>query len=228
MSIKAIVWDLDGTLIHFKIDWLRARRETVKMLKKDGVPKDILSIQGSILENIRLARQFFESSSYKPKEIEDMMNEVDQVVTSIEYEAALDATAIEGIEMVLEFVKERNMSQAIYTFNTYRNAELSLEKAELSSYFKVIVGRDNVKNAKPHPEHLSTICSKLNVLPSEIIVIGDNHRDIEGALNVGAKSIAIKNNLSKLINLEILNKADFIIEDSNIPIKLIESIEKLL
>ena len=51
--IKAIVWDLDGTLIHFKIDWLRARREAIRILKIQGVPKHILTVKSSILDNIR-------------------------------------------------------------------------------------------------------------------------------------------------------------------------------
>ena len=227
-SIKAIVWDLDGTLIHFNIDWLRARRETIKILKKHGVPKHILTVKSSILDNIRLAREFFESLGYENKKIENIIQKVDQVVNEIEYEAALEAKAVNGIEKVLEFIKINNLKQAIYTFNTHRNAKTSLEKIGMLHYFDVIVGRDHVKNAKPHPEHLTTICDKLMVNPSNIIVIGDNHRDIEGALNVGAKSIALKTLLTKLTNLEILEKADRIIEENEIPEKLIHAIEDFL
>lgn len=226
--IKAIVWDLDGTLIHFNIDWLRARREAIKILKKHGVPKHILTVKSSILDNIRLAREFFESLGYENKKIENIIQKVDQVVNEIEYEAALEAKAVNGIEKVLEFIKIKNLKQAIYTFNTYRNAKVSLEKIGMLHYFEVIVGRDHVKNAKPHPEHLTTICDKLMVNPSNIIVIGDNHRDIEGALNVGAKSIALKTKLTKLTNLEILEKADRIIEENEIPTKLIHAIEDFL
>ena len=226
--IKAIVWDLDGTLIHFKIDWLRARREAIRILKTQGVPKHILTVKSSILDNIRLAREFFEISGYENKKIETIIQKVDQVVNEIEYEAALEATAVNGIETVLEFIKYKNLKQAIYTFNTYRNAKVSLEKTGMLHYFDVIIGRDHVKNAKPHPEHLTMICDRLNVNPSNIIVIGDNHRDIEGALNVGAKSIALKTKLTKLTNLEILEKADKIIEESEIPTKLIHAIEDFL
>jgi len=222
------VWDLDGTLIHFKIDWLRARRETIKILKKYGVPKHLLTVKSSILDNIRLSREYFGKAGYTNEETEVILKIVDKIVNDIEYEAALEATAVNGIEKVLEFIKDKNLKQAIYTFNTHRNAKVSLEKTGILNYFEVIVGRDHVKNAKPHPEHLTLICDKLNVKPSNIIVIGDNHRDIEGALNVGAKSIALKTKLTKLTNLEILKKADKIIEESEIPAKLIHAIEVLL
>ncbi|MFX0072663.1 MAG: HAD family hydrolase [Candidatus Hermodarchaeota archaeon] len=226
--IKAIVWDLDGTLIHFKIDWIRARREAIKILKNEGVPKKMLTIKNSILDNVRLARNYYESLGYSSEKIEKIIKKVNHVVNEIEYEAALDATAVDGIETVLKYLKNKKLKQAIYTFNTNRNAQVSLEKTKLIQYFDVIIGRDSVKNAKPHPEHLSLICMELNVLPSEIIVIGDTHRDIEGALNVGAKSIAIKTKLSNLTNLEILEKANKIINDFEISKKLIKAIENLL
>jgi HAD superfamily hydrolase (TIGR01549 family) len=226
--ITAIVWDLDGTLIHFRIDWLRARREAIRILKNHGVPKHILTVKSSILDNIRLAREYFRTAGYNVEETEKIIKMVDTIVNEIEYEAALEATAVSGIENVLEFIKKKNLKQAIYTFNTYRNAKVSLEKTGMLDYFDVIVGRDHVKNAKPHPEHLTKICNKLAVDPSNIIVIGDNHRDIEGALNVGAKSIALKTKLTKLTNLDLLKKADKIIEESEIATKLIHAIEDLL
>ncbi|TFG24257.1 MAG: HAD family hydrolase [Promethearchaeota archaeon] len=227
-SIKAIIWDLDGTLIHFKIDWVRARREAIKILKHYGVPKHLLTVKSSILENIGLARDYFNNSGITPEKIENIIEKVDQVVNEIEYEAATEAIAVNGIQEVLEYLSKKNLKQAIYTFNTYRNAKTSLEKTNLLHFFDVIVGRDHVKNTKPHPEHLTLICNKLGVNPSNIIVIGDNHRDIEGALNVGAKSIAIKTKLAKLTNIEILKKANKIVEESEIPTKLIPTIENLL
>ena len=228
-TIKAIIWDLDGTLIHFKIDFIRARREAIKILKKYGVPKNILTVKGSILENVGKSREYFKSNKiYKSKKIEQIISEVDDKINEVEYEAALQASHIDGIEEVLEFVEKQNLKQAIFTFNTHRNAEISLQKVNFMKYFELIVGRDNVENMKPHPDHLLSICKKLDVLPSEIIVIGDSSRDIEAALNVGARSIAIKNKLFDLSKTETFQRANQIIEENDIPLKLIKSINELL
>ena len=62
-TTKAIIWDLDGTLIHFKIDFIRARREAIKILKKYGVPKNILTVKSSILENVSKSREYFQSNN---------------------------------------------------------------------------------------------------------------------------------------------------------------------
>ena len=228
-STKAIVWDLDGTLIHFKIDFIRARREAIRILKKYDVPKNLLTVKGSILENVSKSREYFNSNKiYDSQKITQIIDEVDHEINKIEYEAALRASHIDGIEEVLEFVEKQNLKQAIFTFNTYRNAEISLQKVNLMKYFELIVGRDNVENMKPHPDHLLSICKKLDVLPSEIIVIGDSSRDIEAALNVGAKSIAIKNKLFNLSKIETFQRANQIIEENDIPLKLIKSLKELL
>lgn len=220
--IKAIIWDLDGTLIHFKIDYLRARKTAIEILKKYGVPKRLLTVKFSILENIKCAREFFEGEGYYKKKINKIIEEVDNEITKIEYEAAIDAVMINGIDQVLDYAKKKNLKQAIFTFNTKNNAEISLKKVNLLHYFDLIVGRDNISNLKPHPDHLTHICKYLNVAPDEILVIGDTIRDIEAAINVGAYSIAINTQLAKV---ETLQKADKIIKENEIPLKLIEEIE---
>jgi phosphoglycolate phosphatase len=223
--IKAIVWDLDGTLIHFRIDYLRARRVTIKILKHYGVPNHLLTVKISILENVRLAREFFEKEGLSKEKIDKIIEEVDIEIEKVEYEAAINAKMIDGIDKVLEFGRNKNLKHAIFTFNTKKNAEISLRTVNLLHYFDMILGRDNVINLKPHPDHLIQICNQLKVKSNEIIVIGDNVRDIEAAINVGAYSIGVLTNLANIESLQIANK---IIEENDIPLKLIEEIEKFI
>ena len=223
--IKAIVWDLDGTLIHFKIDYIRARRTAIRILKNYGVPKSLLTVKFSILENMKSAREFFEKEGLTQKKINKIIEEVDNEIINIEHEAAQNATMINGIDHVLEFAKKNNLKQAIFTFNTKNNAEISLKKVNLFHYFDLIVGRDNITNLKPHPDHLNHICQILDIKSDEILVIGDNIRDIEAAINVGAYSIATH---TKLAKVETLQNADKIIKEDEIPEKMISEIKKLL
>ncbi|MFO8018906.1 MAG: HAD family hydrolase [Promethearchaeia archaeon] len=227
-DIRALVWDLDGTLIHFKIDFIRARKAAIKILKKHGIPKEDLTIKKSILENIQKSREILRVQGKDDDYIQKVIEKVDKAVIAIEYEAALDATKVDGIEHVLKFAHNNHLKQAIYTFNTRQNAQVSLEQAGLIRYFNVIVGRDNIKNAKPHPDHLLTICSKLEVEPSEIVVLGDTSRDIEGAQNAGAISIAINTKISKFTKKKTFLQADYVIEEHDIPQRLISVLIELL
>jgi len=226
--IKAIVWDLDGTLIHFKIDFIKARKEAIKVFQKYGVPNSLLSIKFKALDNVQIAKGFFKSENFSELKIKKIMYEANSAIAKIEYDAAVNATMVEGINEVLEFSKNQHLKQAIFTYNTRENAEISLIKVNLLHYFDVIIGRDNIDNPKPHPDHLNLICEKLSVKTSEVAVIGDMGRDIEAALNIGAHSILIYTKLSNYFESNIYKKADVIIEPNEIPFRLIEVIKNLI
>ncbi|MFX1278135.1 MAG: HAD family hydrolase [Promethearchaeota archaeon] len=226
--LKAIIWDLDGTLIYFNINFLRARRDAIKILKKEHVPKHLLSVEFSILDNVAKSREYFKSQGFSEERVSQIIKQVDETITKVEFEAAQKAQMVGGIDQVLEYANSKNLKQAIFTFNTRRNAETSLKKVKLLHYFDLIVGRDSVTNLKPHPEHILYICNQLRIDPSETLVIGDSSRDIEAAINVGAYSIALDTKKPNFFGGEFIKKADVIIELNEIPSKLIEIIEKLL
>ncbi len=209
---------------------MKARSAAIKILKKYGVPRKILSLKSSILDSVKIAKEILTNNGLNPQDIQEVMKKVNEKVVEVERKAALNATTKEGIGHVLDFVYKKGLKQAIYTYNTHDNAKLSLEKSSLLHYFDIIAGRDNIENPKPHPDHLLYICNALNVDTSEIIVIGDMHRDIEGGLNVGAKTIALKTRLFAISekNEEIFNKADKIVNEKDVPLKLLDAIGSLL
>jgi phosphoglycolate phosphatase len=226
--IKAIVWDLDGTLIHFKINSIKARRKAIKVLRSNGVPKEELSVDISILEAIKISKQFFIKFGFSSKKIKKIIEEVNATIIEIEHEAAIKASLIEGIAEVLEFAHKRNLIQAIFTYNTHDNARTSLETAGITQYFDVIAGRNDIKNLKPHPDHLKYVCEKINVQLDEIVVIGDTGRDIEAALLTNSRSIALNTKIPNFIKREAFKNADKIIEPDEIPNELIKTLEDFL
>ena len=226
--IKAIVWDLDGTLIHFKINSIKARRNAIKILRNYRVPKKELSIDMPILEAIKNSKQFFIEFGYSPEKIKKISEEVNKAIIEVEHEAAIKATLIEGIAEVLEFAHKKNLIQAIFTYNTHNNARTSLKTAGITHYFDVIAGRDDIKNLKPHPDHLRYVCGKINVQLDEIVIIGDTGRDIEAALLTSSKSIALNTKIPSFIKRDAFEKADKIIQPDEIPHELIKTLEDFL
>ncbi|MHA1147304.1 MAG: HAD family hydrolase [Promethearchaeota archaeon] len=231
MEIKAIVWDLDGTLIYFNIDWLRCRKEAIKILKTHKIPKHYLSIKESILDTVNKSRVYLLESGMDREKIEEIVKSIDNKVIEVELESAVEARPTKGIKQVLEFIQNLGLKQAICTLNTENNARVSLKAAEIYRYFEIIVGRDTTENLKPHPDHLLFICNKLRVKPSEIIFIGDTHRDIRAAKAVNAISIGLETKMTyvtDLSNIDYFKSADFIVKESELPSKLIEILQKLL
>ncbi|TFG16276.1 MAG: HAD family hydrolase [Promethearchaeota archaeon] len=227
-KIKAVIWDLDGTLIDFKINSIGARRKAIKILRNHGIPKNELSIQKSILENVKNSQILFTEYGIPSEETQRIIAEINNAVIAVERQAALKATLTKGIGAVLEFLKKSKIKQAIFTYNTHANAVLSLETAGIVSYFEIIVGRDDIRNLKPHPDHVKKICELLGVEFDEVLIIGDTNTDIEAALNVGSYSIALNTNIPKFIKRDAFQKANEIIDVKTIPNALIKAIQEFM
>jgi len=226
--IKAIIWDLDGTLIDFRINSIKARRKAIKILRNYGIPKEILSSKTALLENVKISKEFFIKNGLSANKIQEVIKEVNDVVILVEHEAAIKATLTEGIIKVLEFAKKKNLKQAVFTYNTHRNARRSLETVGINHYFDVVPGRDDIKNLKPHPDHLKYICERIDVNLDEIVVIGDTGRDIEAALETKSRSIALNTKIPNFIKREMFKEATKIIELNEIPNELIKTLEEFL
>jgi phosphoglycolate phosphatase len=228
MVLKAIIWDLDGTIIDFNIDFMRARKEVITIFKSCGVPRKILSIRSKISETVETSKKFLTQHSHSENFIRSVLNEVNDAVIQIETEAANNARMVKGIDEVLQFAKNNGLKQAIFTYNTVSNARLSLINVNLLNFFDIIAGRDSVVNPKPHPDHINYIMSILNVKPQETVVIGDTSRDIKAALLVGAYSIGLKTRIAKIFRDKIFDHANKIIDSREIPLGLINILQELM
>jgi phosphoglycolate phosphatase len=75
---------------------------------------------------------------------------------------------------------------AVVTSDQTSGAVEQLEWMGLRSYFTVIMGRDQVRNGKPHPEMTEAACRRLGIKPEEAVVIGDSNADMQMAKQAGA------------------------------------------
>lgn len=226
--IKAIIWDLDGTLIDFKINSIKARRKAIKILRNYGIDKEVLSSKMPLLEIVKSSRESFIKLGLPNERIKEIIKEVNNAVIVVEHEAAIKATLTDGIMEVLKFAKSKSLKQAVFTYNTHRNAIISLETAGISQYIDEVAGRDDIENLKPHPDHLKYLCQRLDVDFDEIVIIGDTGRDIEAALMINSRSIALNTKIPTFINRERFKEADKIIELNEIPNELIKTLEEFL
>lgn len=211
--MTAIIYDMDGTIVHFQIDYIRARRNAINVLIKHGIPDGRYSIENSITESARDARLFFkETLGYDADKIKNIMSQVNQQVVKIEMEAAIKATAIPNIQDLLDFGRGNRLHQIICTYNTNAAAELTLQTAKLSGYFDAIYGRDDVLKPKPNPSHLEEAVKEFGIRPKNSILIGDHSADIKLGKNFGCKTIGVdtEHNAGEVAD------ADFIVQPEHL------------
>lgn len=66
-----------------------------------------------------------------------------------------------------------------------------LSSLDIAKYFTVVIGGDDVKNKKPHPEPLLMVVEKLGLAPAELLFVGDSRNDIQAAKAAGCCSIGL-------------------------------------
>ena len=70
--------------------------------------------------------------------------------------------------------------------NTPRScARQILEQFDIARYFSVIITSDDVVHAKPSPDIILKACEQLNVVPQDVVVIGDTDSDVKAGRAAG-------------------------------------------
>jgi pyrophosphatase PpaX len=112
--------------------------------------------------------------------IEKMYRRVDAGMPNVKLEPEAKRT--------LQILKQMNKQIAIIT-STRRNSILSaIHRHGLDDIFDVVLGEEDVRKQKPHPEIVLKAMEILKARPANTIVIGDSDKDILAAKNAGTKA----------------------------------------
>ncbi len=148
--LKAIVFDLDGTLVHSPL-CLKSARD------KLGVPRAEL-----ILEYLAKLPGAVRAAKFKELE-------------SIELEAAHRAVPSPGAVETLENMRRRGLRSGVFTRNCRAATEVALAKAGLS--LDRLITRDDAA-AKPDPAGLDLLLTEWQIEPAQMLYVGDFRHDI--------------------------------------------------
>ena len=110
----------------------------------------------------------------------------------------------------LKVLDERGIRLTIASSRSKSTLVQYVENLGLSSIITYVLGADDVKQGKPHPEAVNMTLEHFGLNAEEAIVVGDTIFDVEMGLNAGTRSCGVTyGNGSK----ESLSKADYLIDD---------------
>jgi HAD superfamily hydrolase (TIGR01549 family) len=225
ISIKAVIFDLDGTIASFNLDYKVLRGEVRSYLLRVGVPASVLSVNESIFEMLKKTEIFMKNSGKSAEELDETRNEALAIAEKYELEAAVSTDLLPGAYETLKALKRINLKIGLFTLNSDKAANYILQRFKLGDFFGVTVPRNKVNYVKPNPEHLEMALKVLGVAPEETVVVGDGNVDMESAKELKAIAVGLPAGVSKMEQL-MNHGANYIITSiTDLPV-LIEKINK--
>ena len=183
---KAVIFDLDGTLLHTLPDIL----ENINyMLSHYGYPLlDEQTIKGYIGTGARNLVKYSVNVSLTETELDDRLAYYNTFYTA---SPSLKTKIFDGIAEVLTALKNKGYKLAILT-NKPQETTDTVYKNHLSKFgFDKVVGQSGKVKCKPDKTATLSILNELDVLPENAYFVGDGETDVETSINAGTKGIAV-------------------------------------
>ena len=222
--IKAIIFDLDNTLL----DFMKMKSSSINAAVK-GMIKTGMSIDEK--KSIKEIYNIYDSKGYEHQEvlnefIVDTIGKINYKYLAagiVEYKKAKEKSLnlYDDVIPTLDKLIDMNLKLGIVSDAPSREAWIRLYTLKLHNKFKEVVTFNDTGFYKPAKEPFIRIAKKLNVDLNECMMVGDwPDRDIKGANEVGMKTaFARYGSTEKILN----SGADYDLESIS---QLIEIIDK--
>ena len=215
-DIKAVIFDMDGTLIDSTGMW---HEIDVNFFKKRGmeIPDDYA--QKIVHLGLKQAAKFTKKE-YGIKESEqEIMDEWHQMSLDMYRN---DVQLKEGALELLEFFKSRNIPMAIATANDDQLYMPCIERLGIGKYFNFIADVNNVKEGKHSAKIYEYLAEKMATSKENTLVIEDMPTCVKTAYTSGFVTVAVYDNASKDFDEEKRSNSDLFINNFNELIKLLK------
>jgi len=183
MPIKAVIFDLDGTITEPYFDFDAIREEI-------GLPRD----SGPILESME-------------KMTPQQRRRAEKILYFHEQKAVIESKLNADAKETLSTIRAEGILIGILTRNKRDNAFAISRKHGLE--FDAVVGREDGP-VKPDAFGVLKLCRKFGVKPEETLLIGDYLFDLQCAKAAGAVAVLLANHHQAG---EFVKHADFSIEN---------------
>ena len=192
-TVRAVLWDMDGTLIDSEeFHWI-SWRET---LAKEGIAishEQFLASFGR--RNDSIIPQWLGAAA-TPERVARVAN-----AKEVLYRDLIRTKGMQPLPGVASWVRrlhEQGWLQAIASAAPRPNIDVVLEALGAAHYFQGVISAEDVRRGKPDPEVYLAAASRVGASPDRCIVVEDAVAGVEGARNAGMRSIGVSHNGTRL------------------------------
>ena|SRR5215475_6332896 len=186
---RAVLWDMDGTLIDSEeyhwIAWRHAMADEGVTITREQFLSSFGQRNDSILPR-------WLGTTATPQSMEKIANAKEELYRALIRKYGI--AALPGVEHWVHRLHETGWQQAIASAAPRENVGAILEALAAGHVFQGIVSAEDVHHGKPDPEVYLIAASRLGISPDRCIVVEDAAAGIEGARRARMKSIGVNRN----------------------------------
>src|SRR5690554_2190584 len=188
MSIKAVLFDLDGTLLDTAKDFyaivqtMRAERQLPPLVHEERFRQQVS--RGALAMVAYAFNLNMENPQLEPLR--------DEFLAHYEIRFAEFTKPFTGVLEQLNFLDQVGIRWGVATNKPLRFAAPLMKALGLSARCAVLLCPDHVEKSKPAPDMLLAASKQLAFHPRQIIYVGDDQRDIEAGRAAGMRTIAVR------------------------------------
>lgn len=189
-NIKAVIFDLDGTLVDSMWIWTDV---DIEYLSRFGItlPKDLgIEIEGMSFSE---TAAYFKKKFSLPGTVEEIKQDWTQMAL---YKYANEVPLKPGVFEFLKELKKREIRTGIATSNGMELVKAVLFAHHLDSYIDSVHTACEVAKGKPSPDIYLMVSEDLQVHPEECLVFEDLSMGILAGKNAGMKVCAVEDEFS--------------------------------
>jgi phosphoglycolate phosphatase len=180
-SIRAVIFDLDGTLIDTASEIAVALERTFDELRLKALPK-------KAVENL-IGRGVHSMVERALRQAGGGDLDIDAAVARFEshYEATVgtEAELFAGVREGIALLHERGYPLGVVTNKPRSFTEKLLDRLAVKGFFVAVIAGDDGMRRKPHGDMLAAACAAMGRDASASLMVGDSDNDVLAARNAG-------------------------------------------
>ena len=185
MSIKAVIFDMDGLLVASEVVSYEVWR---RLLESFGIPfsKDFYAenCSGKTSANgVGYLTELFHLA-WDPDAV---LTEIDE----LEYDLAGTVELKKGAKEILGYLRAHRYKTALASSSLERRASVILDRHGLRPYFDAIVLGSEVEHGKPAPDIFLEAARRLQEDPKDCLVLEDSEAGIQAAFSGGIPVVCV-------------------------------------
>ena len=186
MSIRCVLFDLDGTLVDTAPDLVAALNHLLVEEGRQPIPYEIARPFASAGSRglLKLGFDLEESDAdYRPLRQRFIDHYADN--------SSEHSQLFEGITPLLGELKVKGLHWGVVTNKPGFLTEPLMAALDFPYAPSCVVGGDATPNLKPHPANLLLACEQISLSPQNCLYVGDAQRDITAGQRAGMRTVAV-------------------------------------